>query len=292
MHRIGNEHRAGIDRAVTEALALAPGTAAGSKGGSGRPRRLLVTSLNVRDGVVGDGHASIDPGNYAIARLGAHSGAWTAFFSDDPLMLASENLAEFDAVCFNNTVGVLTEDSALQQSLLDFVRSGGGFVGLHAAAATFCQYPRYDQFPDYGRMIGGFENGGHPWKENETIVLTPEDADSPINGSFGGRDFEIQDEVFQMKDHYSRDRLRVLLRINEAKTDFSPDRNILAERRADSDIAISWIRTEGQGRVFYSSLGHNAHIFANPPVLAHFLAGIRYALGDLDADATPRAKPA
>ena len=292
MHRIGNEQRAGIDRAVTEALALAPGTAAGSKGGSSRPRRLLVTSLNVRDGVVGDGHASIDPGNYAIARLGAESGAWTAFFSDDPLMLASENLAEFDAVCFNNTVGVLTDDSVLQQSLLDYVRSGGGFVGLHAAAATFCQYPRYDQFPDYGRMIGGFENGGHPWKENETIVLTPEDADSPINASFGGRDFEIQDEVFQMKDHYSRDRLRVLLRINEAKTDFSPDRNILAERRADSDIAISWIRSEGQGRVFYSSLGHNAHIFANPPVLAHFLAGIRYALGDLDADATPRAKPA
>ena len=281
MHRIGSDTRELIDAAVLKAAPAAATT----------PRRLLVTNLNVRDGVVRDGgHKSIEVGNYAIARMGTVTGAYTAYFADDASILKPEALSSFDAVCFNNTVGVLTDDPVLRKGLISFVEEGGGFIGFHAAAATFCQYPVYDQFPEYGLMLGGYENGGHPWGPEDTIVLTPEDPDSPINASFAGEDFEIQDEVFQMKDHYSRDRLRVLLGINTDKTDTGPDRRILPERRADMDLAISWIRTQGKGRIFYSSLGHNNHIFWNAPVLAHFLAGIQYALGDLDADATPSGK--
>ena len=294
MHRIGDEQRQKIDAAVDEAvrLARASGAEAHAPGSAARARRrLLVMSLNVRDGVVRDGHPSIEPGNYALARLGQVSGAYTACLSDDPGIFAPEHLACFDAICFNNTVGVLTGDAGLQRSLLSFIRDGRGFVGSHAAAATFCQYPKYDQFPDFGRMLGGYENGGHPWGPEETIVLTPEDRDSAINAPFGGKDLTVQDEVFQMKEHYSRDRLRVLLRIDVDRSDFGPDRRVLPERRADRDLAISWIRAEEKGRVFYTSLGHNPHIFWNAPILGHYLAGIRYALGDLRADSTPRPLP-
>ncbi len=282
MHRLETEERRLILDALPQQAPAKPE----------QRRRLLVTNLNIRDGETRNGHRSIEAGNFAIQQMGRATGVYTAFYSDAPSMLAEENLSFFDAVCFNNTTGVLTEDPELQDSLLRFVRQGGGFVGLHAAAATFCQYPRYDQFPEFGKMLGGYENGGHPWGADETIVLTPEDPDHPLNAAFEGEDFEIQDEVFQMKEHYSRERLRVLLRINQNKTPFGPDRRILPERRADSDIAISWVRREEQGRVFYTSLGHNPHIFWNPPVLAHMLAGIQFALGDLEADTTPRPMPA
>jgi type 1 glutamine amidotransferase len=53
---------------------------------------------------------------------------------------------------------------------------------------------------------------------------------------------------------------------------------------------VSWIREEGSGRVFYSSLGHRFEIFTDAAILHHWLAGIQYALGDLDADATPRGE--
>jgi type 1 glutamine amidotransferase len=50
-----------------------------------------------------------------------------------------------------------------------------------------------------------------------------------------------------------------------------------------------WVREYGQGRVFYSTLGHVAQTYWNPTVLRHFLAGIQFALGDLKADAKPVA---
>ncbi|MBI5835326.1 MAG: ThuA domain-containing protein [Armatimonadetes bacterium] len=278
MHRVGKDVRARIDSALP---AAAPAVAS-------RPRRLLVTNLNTRDGVAVDGgHPSIEPGNYALAQLGAVTGAYVAYFADDVRCFAPEQLAAFDAVCLNNTCGVLTDDPVLRAGLLDFVAGGGGLIGLHAAAATFCQYPHYDQFPAFGQMLGGYENGGHPWGPEETIVLSPVDPNNPINAAFGGADFEVQDEVFQMREHYDRGRLRVLLAINTDKTDMSPTRYILPERRADLDLAISWVRRHERGRVFYSSLGHNPHIFWNPPLLAHFLAGMQYALGDLAAEDHP-----
>ena len=55
---------------------------------------------------------------------------------------------------------------------------------------------------------------------------------------------------------------------------------------------MSYIRREGQGRVFYEANGHNEKIYAMPDILQHVLAGIQYALGDLKADDSPSVKPA
>ncbi len=252
-----------------------------------QPRKLLIMTLNIRDGQVRKGHASIPAANLALRLMGEKTGAYQVTFSDDIDMLRRENLARFDAICFNNTVGVLTEDLELRRSLLDFVAGGKGFVGIHAAGATFVQWPRYDQFPEFGEMLGGYENGGHPWKPEETITLRVEDRKHPVNRGFQSDSFEVSDEVFQLQAPYSREKLRVLLSIDTGKTDMDPARRFLPERFADRDFAISWVKRYGKGRVFYSSLGHNPHIFWNRPVLDHFLAGIQFALGDLDADTTP-----
>ena len=60
--------------------------------------------------------------------------------------------------------------------------------------------------------------------------------------------------------------------------------------RPDHDYGLSWIRREGQGRVFYEALGHSERIYAVKPLLEHILAGAQYALGDLKADDTPSKK--
>ena len=60
-----------------------------------------------------------------------------------------------------------------------------------------------------------------------------------------------------------------------------------APQRADHDYALSYIQREGKGRVFVQVLGHDESIYKMPSMLAHLLAGVQYALGDLQADDSP-----
>ncbi|KPL17043.1 MAG: hypothetical protein AMS26_02480 [Bacteroides sp. SM23_62] len=266
-----------INNAVPGAAVVAPE----------KTRKLLVFNMDIWDGQIRAGHPSVPYANYMLQLMGRQTGAYETYFSNDTMVFKSAWLNQFDAICFNNTVGVLFDDPELRNNLLEYVYSGKGFFGIHAAGATFCQWPVYDQFPEYGEMLGGYENGGHPWKPHEWITLKLDESSHPVNRAFEGKGFEVSDEVFQFTEPYTRDRLRILLSIDTDKTDMGEDRYILPERRADKDLAISWIRNYGRGRVFYTSLGHNAHINWNEKVLVHCLDGIQFVLGDLDAPATP-----
>jgi len=260
-----------------------------------RARKMLLLNVNVRD----DGRPPIiEPAmhhlNYVIEEMGKRTRAYTTVFSTDVEALRPENLKQFDAICFNNTTGVITKDQVLRESLLAFVAGGKGFVAFHAGgAATFVQYPKYDQFPPFGEMVGGYEDGGHPWSPQDTIRIRVEDPKNPVNTAFKGQDFWIQHQVMQFRAPFSRENLHVLLSIDVDKSDYDPKRRrVLRERQADRDFPMSWIKTYHKGRIYYTVFGHNADVSWNPPLLKHFLAGIQYALGDLKADATPGTKPA
>jgi len=218
-------------------------------------RKLLVFNLHVsKDRQPIEGHYSIPYANYAILLMGEEMDAYDTFFSNDTLVFQPEILNQFDAICFNNTGGVLFDDPELRMNLLDYVYGGKGFIGIHAAAATFVQWPVYDQFPAFGVMLGGYENGGHPWKENEWITIQVEEKDHPVNRAFDYERFEISDEVFQFSEPYSRDLVRVLMTIDISRTDTSMSRRILPERRADGDLAMSWVKDFGKGRVYYQEI--------------------------------------
>jgi hypothetical protein len=254
-----------------------------------KPRRMLVSSLTMRDGkpILGHSGTAIAPAGYAVEQMGKRTGAYEAVLSNDVEMFRPEKIKQFDAICFANTVGVLFEDAELKQSLLGFISGGKGFVGIHDAIATFVQYPKYDQWPAFGQMLGGTENGGHPWN-GEKLVIRIDDPKNPVNAAFRGQSFEVVEQAFQLQEPSFRDRLRVLLSIDVDQTGLSPKRRILPQRKEDKDFPVSWIRAHGKGRVFYSTVGHFDYIYWNAPLLEHFLAGIQYALGDLKADDTPK----
>jgi type 1 glutamine amidotransferase len=252
-------------------------------------RTMLVSNLQMRNGAPfkGSSHSQLPPQNYAIERMGKQTGAYDVVFSNDIEMFRPDKIRRFDAICFLNTVGVLFDDEELRRSLLDFIAQGRGFVGIHDAIATFVQYPKYDQWPAFGQMLGGTENGGHPWN-NEPMTIRIDDPKSPLNRPFNGQAFQITDQAFQLQEPQLRDHLHVLISIDPEKT--GPPRRVLPVRKQDMDFPMSWIRRHGKGRVFYSGFGHNAHVFWNASMLEHFLAGIQYALGDLKADDSPSVK--
>jgi len=236
-----------------------------------RPRKMLVFDL-----CKGFAHASIPVAAKAMEILGETSGAFTTETSTDPAAFKADNLARFDAVCFNNNTGALFDDPDLKKSLMDWVRAGHGVVGIHAATDVGAW-----KWPEFHQMMGGVFSG-HPWHENVGIKV--DDPNHPIAKVLGGEGFVVRDEIYQFnKGIYSRDALRVLLSLDMSCT-------AAKGKRDDNDYAVAWIHPWGDGRIFYCSLGHDNDIFWNPKVLAFYLAGIQYALGDLKADATPSAQ--
>ena len=253
------------------------------------PRRLLVMNLQMRNGapVQGPSFAALGAQNYALEQMGKRTGAYEVVVSNDIEMFRPGRIDQFDAICFCNSLGVLFEDPELKKSLLDFVAGGKGIVGIHDGLATFVQYPRYDQWPEFGQMLGGTENGGHPWDGEMWIKI--DDSASPLTAMFGGEPFIIRDQAFQLQEPAFRDRLHVLLTIDVNRT-AAPRRQFYKTRVEDRDFPMSWIRAHGKGRVFYTAFGHSDYTFWNPKLLEHFLAGIQYALGDLQADDRPSAQ--
>lgn len=260
---VGDAEIAKLNKAIPDAAPAKPK----------QPRKVLIYTR-----ATGYYHASIPLGAKAFELMGERTGAFTATDSDDPNSFEPSKLKDIDAIVMMSTTGELftekgVDTAALRSSLLNFVKSGKGIVGVHAACD--CSY----QWSDYGDMMGGYFNG-HPWGP---VVIRMDEPNSPINAAFGGKPFAIREEMYTFKAPWSRDKLRVLTSIDLGASKI--DRGL--NRPDDHDYAVSWIKRYGEGRVFYCSLGHGDATFYQPMVMQHFLAGIQYALGDLDADATP-----
>ena len=216
-----------------------------------------------------------------IERLGEESGLWETTIRTDTEVLTKKkleynapNLNDFDAVLFF-TSGELELDTQQKADLLSFVRDDGkGFIGVHSATITLTEWP------EYGDMIGGYFDE-HPWGTFDAPIIV-EDQGFPGMQQWP-RSFVLRDEIYQIKN-YSRDKVRVLMRLDPSKLDLANPR----VHRSDHDFAVTWAKMYGKGRVYYSCLGHVKENWDNPQLQKMYSEAIRWATGMLDADLTPR----
>lgn len=256
-----------------------------------KPRKLLVCTL-----ATGFVHSSIPVGARTFEMMGKKLGTWDTVISHDKEMFAPDKLAEFDCILMESTTGSLfgvkgklsTEEKEhndmLRKSLLDFVKSGKGLVGVHAASD--CSY----DWPEYGELIGGYFNG-HPWGK---VTYAIDDPSSPLTAMFP-KEFELADETYTFKQvPYSRDKLHILAHIDYSKlSDADKEKEAKLNKPVpDHDYALSWIHEYGKGRVFYAAHGHREDVYWNPVMLKHYLAGIQFAMGDLKANDAPSSSAA
>jgi len=269
------DDRQRIERAIPAAAPAAPL----------RPRKLLIFDLNVNYG----GHASIPTANTAFTLMGKKTGAFETVVSRDPAVFEPASLRQFDAVFFNNTVGNCFEDPALRQSLIEFVYSGGGLMGVHGTSVAFTKWPgAIEDWPEFGIMLGA--RGANHKANDEHVFIKLDDPAHPVNRVFAGQDFDYRDEFFRVHEPYSRHRVRVLMSIDTARTDMQQQPSYGAVVRADDDYALAWVRQYGRGRVFYCTIAHHPSVFWDPRMLRFYLAATQFALGDLPAPTTPSAK--
>jgi type 1 glutamine amidotransferase/HEAT repeat protein len=252
-----------------------------------KPRKVLL--FYRAEGFV---HPSIPYGVETLRLLGEKTGAYASVSSDDMAMFEPNKLDQFDAVAFINTTQLKFENPACRKALLDFVASGKGLIGIHAASDNFPNWPEGQE------LMGGVFHG-HPWHAGDLVAVKLDDPAHPLNSGFNNQGFRLKEEIYQITGPYGREKQRELVSLDMSKPEnlqktVDKDGKPMLDKggkplivRTDNDFPISWIKKEGGGRVFYTSLGHNKDIYFVPQILKHYLDGMQYALGDLSADDMP-----
>jgi type 1 glutamine amidotransferase len=209
-------------------------------------------------------HDSIPTGIQTIRDLGAANGfAVTA--TENAQAFTTANLAQYETVVFLNTTGDVLDDSQ-QVAFESYIHSGGGFVGVHAAADT-----EYD-WPFYGDLVGAYF-ASHPAIQAATIQV--EDRTHPATSHLDAT-WRRTDEWYNYRTN-ARSTARVLATLDESSYSGG----------TMGDHPHAWCKTVRSGRSFYTGSGHTRQSYAEPAFHAHLLGGIRYAAGAAPADCRP-----
>jgi type 1 glutamine amidotransferase len=263
------------------------------------PKKLLVVTTTA-----GFRHSSIPTAEKILEKLGKDSGEFTVDFVQQPpgkpanprpgasddekaayktaeaqweaalqaalQKLSPDSLKNYDGVVFASTTGELPIPD--RQGFLDWIKAGHAFIGIHAASDTFHQWPGYID------MLGGeFKRHGR----QVSVDCINQDPQNPATASLPATWTISQEEIYQFVN-YDPAKVHDLL--------------ILAkhpETGAPGHFAVSWCKSYGSGRVFYTSLGHREDIWDDDASLAnrvnsaeiskayqkHVLGGIEWALG-------------
>ena len=268
-------NRVALPIAILGALLLPLGfqTSAQSKGPSALPPNRVGHVLVISQ-TKGFQHDSVPDAMAAVYDMGHSTRLWETTMRTDTELLTKTDTKEmnrkslnyFDVVVFGSTTGELDLTDAQKADLLSFVKEDGkGFVGIHAALDTNYKWP------EYGEMIGGYFDQ-HPWFTfNAPIIL--EDPSFPAVRHFP-KAFVKRDEIYQPKA-WSRDKVNVLLRLDESKLDYNNPR----VHRTDRDFAVAWSKMYGNGRVFYSTLGHTKEAWDDPDIRTMYFEAIKWTMG-------------
>jgi type 1 glutamine amidotransferase len=286
----------GAPQATPQAAPGAPQATPGARGpavvvpgGRGGPAAAPIKHLLVLGMTRGYHHGSTSNGLAMFWNLGKESGVWdTEIRTDMEWVTKKDNyrgeghsLAFFDAIVLVNCTGSWKLDDEQKEALLSFVRDDGkGLVVAHASLDA-----NYD-WPEYAEMIGGWFQA-HPWGTFDAPVIV-EDPSFPAMQHFP-KYLRLYDEMYSPRQ-WSRDKVNVLMRMDETKLDYVKPQYGVKSTREDKDQALAWSKMYGKGRVFYSSLGHTKEAWEDPLVRKHYLEGVKWVTGRTEGSTASHPK--
>jgi type 1 glutamine amidotransferase len=205
-------------------------------------------------------HDSISAGVSMIQALGQKN-RFQVVHTEDATQFNDANLAQYDVVVWLNATGEVL-NAAQQMAFQRYINSGGGYVGIHAAAD--CSY----NWPWYGQLLG---NGA--WFLSHPVIQTAQlevvDPQDPAGKAFGQMTFSFQDEWYNFRQNPEKV-AHVVLKIKESSYQGGT---------MGASHPITWYHVYDGGRVWYTNLGHNIADYSDARFAAHILAGLQWAAG-------------
>ena len=239
------------------ALLTLPGTGLPASAAADAPYDVLVFSKTA-----GFRHDVIATGIQTIRDLGA-ANSFTVTATEDANAFATPNLAQYEAVVFLNTTGDVLNASQ-ETAFESYVRGGGGYVGVHAAADT--EYG----WGFYGQLVGAYFSS-HPAIQQVTARVQDRGHASTAHLP---QAWTRTDELYNYSSN-PRSTAHVLATLDEST---------YSGGTMGSDHPIAWCKTVDSGRSWYTGLGHTQASYSEANFRNHLLGGLRYASNRSKAD--------
>lgn len=224
--------------------------------GASDQKKLLIFSKTE-----GYHHNSIKIGATAIMQLARDNGV-EVDTTADASWFNEKQLAQYSTVVFLSTTGDVL-DRYQQADFERYIQSGGGFVGIHAAADTEYQWPWYNQ------LVGAYFQS-HPHQQKATIQII--DKSHAATKTLPDQ-WEHFDEWYNYKS--IAEGINVLMKLDESTYEGGEN---------GDNHPIAWNRQFDGGRMFYTGLGHTNEAYEDELFLKHLWGGITYAMGDNSRD--------
>jgi type 1 glutamine amidotransferase len=244
-------------RALVSSLAALLAVAACAAGPTTPPVTGGDFAVLVFSRTAGFRHDSIAAGVTALERAAGSEG-FTLVATEDPAQFTAANLARFAAVVWLSTTGDVL-DAEQQGAFEQFIRDGGGYVGVHAAADT--EYG----WPWYGGLVGAYF-ASHPPVQPATVRIV--DPEHPSTAGVPPAWIRT-DEWYDFRTDPGSS-VHVLATVDEA----TYEGGVMG-----GDHPIAWCHEYDGGRAWYTGLGHTVESYTEEEFLRHLLGGVRYAAG-------------
>lgn len=202
-------------------------------------------------------HDSIPQGIAAIEALGTEHG-FAVDSTEEAARFSDSALTRYKVVVFLNTTGDVL-DAGEKAAFERYIRSGGGFVGIHSASDT--EYG----WPWYGRLVGAWF-ASHPQIQRATVHIA-----NPDHPSTKGlpTTWQRTDEWYNFRSN-PRGAVHVLATLDEAT---------YSGGTMGTDHPIAWCHEMDGGRSWYTAMGHTKESYTEPLFRLHLLGGIESAAG-------------
>jgi len=212
----------------------------------------------------------------ALQAMGRESGAFTVELTQDARDITPARLADIDVLVFSTT-GALPIDRAAWAAIVAWVESGrGGFVGIHSAADTALDFEGGEDA--WTAFLGG-RFDGHPWTQGTEIRLANLEPINPLVVMWPDGT-AYAEEIYQYAG-FNPDRVRVLQTLDMSG----------GPLRRPYPVPVTWIRQIGQGRLFYTNLGHTPSTWDDLRFRTQIVHAIRWTGGRVDAPASASPNP-
>jgi type 1 glutamine amidotransferase len=247
---------------------------------------FLTQSKGFVHGSVNRRKETLAPAEIAMTQLGQQTGLYDLHCTQDAAAdITKENLKNYDIVMFYTTGDLPISQENLEYFINDWLKQKGhGFIGFHSATDT------YHENETYWQMIGA-TFVSHPWTSDKLVTIDVLDTENPASRPFG-REFQIKDEIYRYR-HWQPDKVRVLMTLNMKKClPLLRKGNMQAYLKPRTgnepySMPIAWVKDWGQGKVFYTNLGHNETTWTNKTFLKSVEGAVRWIRGLESGDATP-----